>query len=152
MPQRWFVSGGLTLLGLALGTGAFAEDDARGKIEATIKAKNEAILKKLEKPIPLRVKGLPLGEVFSPVAQPPGVETFQQGVRMNAIKATVTQGRLEAGGTARLAGRNRGVDRADDGPAREDRDRRVRVARWCGKPCGLGSVDQDYRAIRVDAR
>jgi len=69
MPQRWFVSGGLTLLGLALGTGAFAEDDAKGKIEATIKAKNEAILKKLAKPIPLWVKGLPLGEVLSYVTK-----------------------------------------------------------------------------------
>jgi ribosomal protein S6E (S10) len=63
------VSGGLALLGLAFGTGAFAEDDAKGKIEATIKAKNEAILKKLEKPLPLRVKGLPLGEVLSYVTK-----------------------------------------------------------------------------------
>lgn len=53
------------LLGLALGTRAFAEDDAKDKPEATIKAKNETILKDLEKPIPLRVKDLPLGEVFS---------------------------------------------------------------------------------------
>ncbi len=69
MPQRWFVSGGLTLLGLAFAAGAFAEDDAKGKIEATIKARNEAILKQLEKPIPLRVKALPLGEVFSYVTK-----------------------------------------------------------------------------------
>ncbi len=69
MPQRWFVSGGLTLLGLVLGTGAIPKDDAKGQIEATIKAKNEAILRKLEKPIPLRVKGLPLGEVFSYVTK-----------------------------------------------------------------------------------
>jgi hypothetical protein len=69
MPQRWFVCGGLTLLGLALGTAAFAEDDANGKIEVTIKAKNEAILKKLQKPIPLRVKGLPFGEVLSSVTK-----------------------------------------------------------------------------------
>ena len=34
----------------------------KGKIEATIKARNEAIVKKLEKPIPLRVQGLPLGK------------------------------------------------------------------------------------------
>ena len=64
MPQRWFVFGGLTLLGLVFFAGAFPKDDAKGKIEATLKAKNEAILKKLEKPIPLRFKGLPLGEVF----------------------------------------------------------------------------------------
>jgi hypothetical protein len=64
MPQRWFVFGGLTLLDMVFFRGAFPKDDAKGKIEATLKAKNEAILKKLEKPIPLRCKGLPLGEVF----------------------------------------------------------------------------------------
>ena len=64
MARRWFASGGLTLLGLALGMEIFAEDAPKANTEATIKAKNEAILRKLEKPIPLRVKDLPLGAVF----------------------------------------------------------------------------------------
>jgi hypothetical protein len=43
----------------------FAEDAPKAKTEATIKAKNEAILQKLEKLIPLKVNNLPLGSVFS---------------------------------------------------------------------------------------
>ena len=61
---RWVVFRGLPLLGLVFIAGAFPKDDQKGKIEATIKAKNEAIFKKLEKPIPLKFKGLPLGEVL----------------------------------------------------------------------------------------
>jgi hypothetical protein len=90
MPQRWSVSGGLTLLGLALGTAAFAEDEAKGKTEATIKAKNEAILKKLEKPIPLRVKGLPLGEVLSYVTKATA-EAGDTGVPIYVDPAALTQ-------------------------------------------------------------
>src|SRR5271157_367200 len=36
-----------------------------------------------------------VGTHTTPLPAPPGVETVQQGVRMNAIKATVMQGRLE---------------------------------------------------------
>src|SRR5271165_1156560 len=36
-----------------------------------------------------------VGTHTTPLPSPPGVETFQRGVRMNAIKATVMQGRLE---------------------------------------------------------
>jgi len=93
MPQRWFVSGGLTLLGLALGTRAFAEDDAKGKTEATIKAKNEAILKKLEQPIPLRVKGLPLGEVLSYVTKAT-TEAGDTGVPIYVDPAALTKAQV----------------------------------------------------------
>jgi hypothetical protein len=64
MWRRWFASGAIALLGLALGVDTFAEDAPQAKTEATIKAKNETIRRKLEKPIPLRVKDLPLGAVF----------------------------------------------------------------------------------------
>ena len=93
MPQRWLVSGGLALLGLVLGTGAFAEDDAKGKIEATIKAKNEAILKKLAKPIPLRVKGLPLGEVLSYVTKATA-EAGDTGVPIDVDPAALTKAQV----------------------------------------------------------
>jgi hypothetical protein len=46
-----------------------ADDAPKAKAEATIKAKNEAIRRKLEKPIPLRVKDLPLGAVFDYVTK-----------------------------------------------------------------------------------
>src|SRR5262245_48056103 len=65
MSLRWFAFGGLTLLGFVMGTGTFADDEARGKTAATIEARNGAIRKKLDKLIPLKVKNLPLGEVFS---------------------------------------------------------------------------------------
>jgi hypothetical protein len=67
VARRWFRSGGLVLFGLALGTIALAEDDPKAKHEAAIKARNEAIIRKLKKPIPLRVKDLPLGAVFDQV-------------------------------------------------------------------------------------
>jgi ribosomal protein S6E (S10) len=64
MSRCWFASGGLTLLGLVLGMGTFADDVAKVDTESTIKDKTAAILRKLEKPIPLKVKDVPLGEVF----------------------------------------------------------------------------------------
>jgi hypothetical protein len=65
MSRRWFAFGGLKLLGLVMGTGTFADDGAKGKTEATILAKDAAIRKKLDMLISLKVKNLPLGEVFS---------------------------------------------------------------------------------------
>jgi hypothetical protein len=47
----------------------FAEDAPKAKTEAAIKAQNEAVQRKLEKPIPLRVKDLPLGAVFDYVTK-----------------------------------------------------------------------------------
>jgi hypothetical protein len=69
VARRRFASRWLTLLGLALGPGIFAEDAPRADAGAAIKAKDEAILRKLEKPIPLRVKDLPLGAVLDRVKE-----------------------------------------------------------------------------------
>lgn len=69
MSRRGVTSGGFALLGLALGLELFAEDAPKAKTEAAIKAKNEAILRILKKPIPLRVKDLPLGTVFEHVTK-----------------------------------------------------------------------------------
>jgi hypothetical protein len=93
MPQRWFVFGGLPLLGLVFFSGALPKDDQKGKIDATLKAKNEAILKKLEKPIPLRCKGLPLGEVFRYVTKAT-TETGDTGVPICVDPAALTKAQV----------------------------------------------------------
>ena len=93
MSQRWFVFRGLPLLGLLFFAGAFPKDDQKGKIEATLKAKNEAILKKLEKPIPLRFKGLPLGEVFRYVTKAT-TEAGDTGVPIDADPAALARAQV----------------------------------------------------------
>src|SRR4051812_11858263 len=96
MSRRWSTSGGLTLLGLVLGTGAFAGDDAKVDTEAAIKDKNAAILKKLEEPIPLRVKDLPLGEVFSYVEKATtepggaGIPTYVDPAALATAQVSIT--------------------------------------------------------------
>ncbi len=93
MSRRWFASGGLALLGLAMGTGIFAEDAPKARTEATIKAKNEAILRKLEKPIPLRVKDLPLGGVFDHVTKAT-TEPGDTGVPIEVDAAALAKARV----------------------------------------------------------
>jgi hypothetical protein len=93
MPRRWFVFRGLTLLGLVFFTGAFPKDDQKGKIEATLKAKNEAILKKLEKPIPLRVRSLPLGEVFRYITKAT-TDACDAGILINVDPAALARAQI----------------------------------------------------------
>src|SRR5271157_1717326 len=69
-----------------------------------------------------------VGTHKTPVPGPPGGRDFSARSQDERDQGDRDAGPARAEGTARLAGRNRGVDRADDGPAREDRDRRGRAA------------------------
>jgi hypothetical protein len=71
----------------------FAEDAPKAKTEATIKAKNEAIRRKLEKPIPLRVKDLPLGAVFDYVTKAT-TEPGDTGVPIDVNDAALARARV----------------------------------------------------------
>jgi hypothetical protein len=93
MSRPLFARGGLALLGLALSAGAFAEDDAKSKSEAVIKAKNEAIFGKLEKPIPLRFKNVPLAEVLGFVTKAT-TEPGDTGIPIHVVPAGLARAQV----------------------------------------------------------
>ena len=57
MQQRWFLSGGFTLLGLAF-VAAASRRMTEGQGRSNDQGEESGDFKKLEKPIPLKVKGL----------------------------------------------------------------------------------------------
>jgi hypothetical protein len=71
----------------------FAEDAPKAQTETAIKAKNEAILRKLAKPIPLRVKDLLLGAVFDYVTKATA-EPGDTGVPIDVDLAALAKARV----------------------------------------------------------
>jgi hypothetical protein len=72
---------------------SFAEDAPKVKTEATIEAKNEAVRRKLEKPIPLRVEDRPLGAVFGDVTKAT-IEPGDTGVPIEVDQADLANARV----------------------------------------------------------
>jgi hypothetical protein len=93
MSRPLFACARLALFGLALGTGTFAEDEAKSKSEAVIKAKNEAILRKLEKPIPLKVKNVPLEDVLRYVTKATA-EPGDSGIPIHVVPAGLARAQV----------------------------------------------------------
>jgi len=93
MSRRCFAFGRIALLGLALGMETSAQDVSKNETDAATREKNAAIFKKLEAPIPLKVKELLLKAVFDHVKQAT-IEQGDEGVPIDVDQADLAKARV----------------------------------------------------------
>jgi len=93
MSRRCIVMAGATLFGLALGMETFAQSVSKNDNDVVTRKKNAAILKKLEAPMPLKVKELPLKAVFDHVKQAT-IEQGDEGVSIDIDQADLAKARV----------------------------------------------------------